>query len=118
MTLGRVVSAAPALQKITNMDLPVKSLYRVSILMAKIEPQLKFYDIERAKIIKKYCEKDTHGFRVVPKYREQLEREFNDLSEIDIGEIEEIKIAECDTILMSYADLVALEGIIKIDFER
>lgn len=118
MTLGKITNAAKALQKITNMDLPAKSLYRVSMLMTKIEPQLKFYDNEYTKIVKKYCEKDEKGYKIIPEHREQLEKEINDLTEIDIGEIEEIKITENETIVMSYADLVALEGIVKIEFEE
>ena len=118
MTLGKIANAARALQKVTNMDLPVRSLYQISMLMSQIEPQLKFYDCKHTEILEKYCERDDKGYKIIPENREVLEREINELGEIDAGEIITIEIPESDTICMSYADLVALDGIVKINFKE
>jgi hypothetical protein len=51
MKMKQLVDAAPSMQKIAGQDLHTGTLYRISRLLGKAEPHLKFYDERRAAIL-------------------------------------------------------------------
>lgn len=51
MTLSTIVSAAPALQKLIQQDLPLPIAWELTRLIDVCNPALEFFDSERAKIL-------------------------------------------------------------------
>ncbi|WP_195618380.1 hypothetical protein [Clostridium paraputrificum] len=57
----RLVNSVGVLSKLTNLELPIKLSYAFSKNITKIDAELKAYNIEREKLLKKYGEKDEEG---------------------------------------------------------
>ena len=57
----RLVNSVGVLSKLTNLELPIKLSYAFSKNITKIDTELKAYNVERAKLLNKYGEKDKEG---------------------------------------------------------
>lgn len=57
----RLVNSVGVLSKLTNLELPIKLSYAFSKNITKIDAELKAYNLERAKLLDKYGEKDNEG---------------------------------------------------------
>lgn len=57
----RLVNSVGVLSKLTNLELPIKLSYAFSKNITKIDTELKAYNVERAKLLNKYGEKDNEG---------------------------------------------------------
>ena len=57
----RLVNSVGVLSKLTNLELPIKLSYAFSKNITKIDTELKAYNLERAKLLDKYGEKDNEG---------------------------------------------------------
>lgn len=57
----RLVNSVEVLSKVTNLELPIKLSYAFSKNITKIDTVLKAYNVERAKLLNKYGEKDKEG---------------------------------------------------------
>ncbi|WP_394896489.1 hypothetical protein [Clostridium paraputrificum] len=57
----RLVNSVEVLSKVTNLELPIKLSYAFSKNITKIDTELKAYNVERAKLLNKYGEKDKEG---------------------------------------------------------
>ncbi len=57
----RLVNSVGVLSKLTNLELPIKLSYAFSKNIAKIDTELKAYNMEREKLLNKYGEKDEEG---------------------------------------------------------
>lgn len=57
----RLVNSVGVLSKLTNLELPIKLSYAFSKNITKIDTELKAYNVERAKLLNKYGEKDEEG---------------------------------------------------------
>lgn len=57
----RLVNSVGVLSKLTNLELPLKLSYAFSKNITKIDTELKAYNMEREKLLKKYGEKDKNG---------------------------------------------------------
>lgn len=57
----RLVNSVGVLSKLTNLELPIKLSYAFSKNITKIDTELKAYNLERAKLLDKYGEKDNAG---------------------------------------------------------
>ncbi|MDU3412633.1 hypothetical protein [Clostridium sp.] len=57
----RLVNSVGVLSKLTNLELPIKLSYAFSKNITKIDAELKAYNMERAKLLNKYGEKDEEG---------------------------------------------------------
>ena len=51
MKMGKIIEAVPALRKVSDLPLSLKTLYKVKNLMLKLEHEINFYNEERMKII-------------------------------------------------------------------
>ena len=56
-----LINSVGVLSKLTNLELPIKLSYAFSKNITKIDAELKAYNIEREKLLKKYGEKDEEG---------------------------------------------------------
>lgn len=116
MKIKQVVDALPSLQKLAQQDLSLKQLYKVSKLLGNLDNEIAFYNKQKNKIAAQYC--DLVGSYYVPKkgYEAQLDIEMNELLEMEIEcDIKEISI-DCDEdVKLSYNDIVALKGFVRIE---
>lgn len=119
MKIVQVVNALPSLQKLAGQDLSIKKLYKVSKLLGNLESEVAFYDAQRAKILSQYC--DIVGNQYVPREADvaKLNAEMNELLDTEIEcEIKEVVIGTDEDVKLSYNDLVALKGFVRIEGEE
>lgn len=119
MNMRALVNAKPALIKIASQDLSMKTLYRVSKLLKKLDGELAIYEKQRQRIFEQHGE--VSGDIYVPRegHEEDFVREFNELLavEVDMGDIKPVKIPADEKIAMSYQDLCAVREFIEIEME-
>jgi hypothetical protein len=120
MKIRELVDALPSIRKLSNQDLRAKTLYRVSLLLDRFDGELKSYDTAREKLIEKYC--DTAEGKVIPKKGSEsdFEREMLELldMELDTANLKPVEIPADEDFRISYADLCAMNGFIKIKFDE
>lgn len=119
MKIIQVVNAFPALQKLAGQELTTKNLYKISKLFGNLEREIAFYNEQRNKILAKYC--DIVGNQYVPRKEDEakLNAELDELLNIEIEcEIKEVVIGLDEDIKLSYSDLMALQGLVRIEGEE
>lgn len=115
MKFIQVVNALPSLQKLAGQDLTTKTLYKIQRLFGNLESEIAFYNEQRNKILVQYC--DIVGNQYVPRKEDEakLNAELNELLDIEIeSEIKEVVIGDNEDIKLSYNDLLALKGFVRI----
>lgn len=118
MKMIQIIDALPSLQKLAGQELSMKKLYKISKLLGNLESEIAFYNAQRGKILSQYC--DIVGNQYVPKkeYVDKLNAEMNELLDTDIEcDIKEVVLGDDENIKMSYNDLVALKGLVRIEGE-
>ena len=118
MKIIQIVEARPSLQKLATQDLSIKTLYKISKLLGKLDEELAFYDEHRIKILEKYC--DIVGNQYVPRQEDtaKLNFEINELLDTDIEyEVKEVTIGIDEDVKLSYNDVVVLRGFVRIEGE-
>ena len=119
MKIIQVVEALPSLQKLAGQDLSIKKLYKISKLLGNLENEIAFYNEQRNKILSKYC--DIEGNQYVPRKEEvaNLNADINELLDTDIEcEVKEVVLGIDEDVKLSYNDLVALKGFVRIEGEE
>jgi hypothetical protein len=119
MKIIQIVDARPSLQKLAAQDLSIKTLYKVSKLLGKLDEELVFYNEHRSKILGKYC--DIVDNQYVPREENvaQLNAELGELLDTDIEyEVKEVTIGINEDVKLSYNDVVALQGFVRIEGEE
>ena len=116
MKLKNIVDARPALQKLASEDLTIKTLYKVKKLMERLDKEIEFYNSERNKAIEQLCKREDGTKYIIPdENREALNNRLQELSDVTVEPtIEPLVIFTDENIRLSYRDLKALEGIIKL----
>lgn len=104
-----LVNSIGVLNKLNNMELPIKLSYALSKNITKIDTELKTYNLEREKLIQKYGEKNEEG-KIITKEDETI-------NIIDLEgwskEIEEL--LECENeIDINAIDLESINADVKI----
>ena len=116
MKFVQVVDALPSLQKLAGQDLSIKKLYKISKLLGNLENEIAFYNEQRNKILAQYC--DVVDNRYVPRKEDEvkLSAELNELLDTEIEyKVIEVAISDDEDVKLSYNDLVALEGFVRIE---
>ena len=116
MKIIQVVEALPSLQKLAGQDISIKKLYKISKLLGNLESEIAFYNEQRNKIMSKYC--DIEGSQYVPRAEDlvKLNTEMNELLDTEIEcEVKEVILGTEEDVKLSYNDLVALEGFVRIE---
>ena len=119
MKIIQIVEARPSLQKLAAQDLSIKTLYKISKLLGKLDNELVFYSEQRNKILGKYC--DIAGNQYVPREEsiEELNAEMSELMDTEVEcEIKEVAIDIDEDVKLSYNDLMALKGFVRIEGEE
>lgn len=118
MKIIQVVEALPSLQKLAGQELTIKKLYKISKLLGNLENEVAFYNEQRNKILAKYC--DIVGNQCKPREADmdKLNEELGELLDTDIEcEVNEVAISTDEDVKLSYNDLVALRGFVRIEGE-
>ncbi len=119
MTMKTLVDASPVLRRISVQELSLRTLYRVGLLFDKLEYNLKFYDSQRAEILRECCDEAEGRFVPRPGKEAEAERRFRELLdfEVDIGDIEPVVIPADEPLRLSYNDLQAVREFVQIGAE-
>lgn len=118
MKLIQLVNALPSLQKLAGYELTLQKLYNIKKLMGRLDSELAFYYEQREKILLKHGE--IHGNQYIPRDGEldKANAKLDELLNTEIeGEIKEVVLTLDENIKLSYNDLVALEGFVRIGDE-
>lgn len=119
MKIKQIVDALPSLQKLAGCELTLQKLYNIQKLMGRLNEELAFYDEQRSKILGKYC--DIQGNQYIPRAENmgKLNEEMEELLDTEIeGEINEVVLGIDEDVKLSYNDLMALTGFVRIGDER
>ena len=115
MKFIQIIDALPSLQKLAEQELSIRNLYKISKLMGNLEGEVAFYNIQRNKIMSQYC--DIVGNQYAPREAdmEKLNAEMGELLNTEIeGDIKEVELDINENVKLSYNDLVALRGFVRI----
>lgn len=116
MTIQNLVDAVPVLRKIAAQEMSVRTLYKLSRMLNKLEEYLRFYETERQEILRKYCEKQDG--KTVPRagMEDKINERFRELLEfeVDLDGLEPVMIPAEEEIRLSYNDLQAVREFVRI----
>ena len=119
MKFAQIIEAMPSLQKLAGQELSIKNLYKASKLLDSLENEIVFYNTQRGKILSQYC--DVEGGQYVPREADmdKLNEEIGELLDTEVEcEIKEVVIGLDEDVRLSYNDLVALKGLVRIEGEE
>ena len=118
-----IVNSQTSLQKLLGVSLPVKVSYKLSKLVAKLQPELDIFNKEKDKLIEKYGEKDDKGNWTIKQDSENMPKfveEINELTEmevnIDFGDgkpFEKISVADLGDVKIEAQDLLSLSYLLN-----
>lgn len=122
ITLEKLINSASSnetekspLNKLLDTKLPVKTSYRISRVISKIEPEIKLFNQTRLELIKKHGkeDKETGQYNIPKKSIEKFTKEINELltQEIEI-DFDCVKIEELGDITIEPSILVSLDWLI------
>lgn len=119
--LEKLANAIPALDKLSNADLSLKTLYWVRKLIKKLEPEKEFYTSEVNKLIDKY--KDGKPIDGKVKLQKDHVKEFHDehkkLLDVEIDvDITKPQIYDTENIKLSNNNISVLEPFVTFNFEE
>ena len=116
MKIKQVVEALPSLQKLAGQDLSLKKLYKISKVLGNLEKEIAFFNEQKIRLFAKHCDVVGNQYVPIKESEAQLAQELNELLDMDIEcEISEVAISCNEDVKLSYNDLVALDGIIRIE---
>ena len=119
MRIGQIVNALPALQKLGNENLTLKTLYWVNKLLSALDKELSFYNAQQRKILNELgTEVQTGKWEIPPEMREQYLARMAELDGIEIDNaFPVVKLPVTEHVSLSYNDLKLLEGFVELEFE-
>ena len=110
-----------AFTKLANMELPVKTTYKISKIQKIVKDEFAKFDEMRVSIIKKYAElheagnvkltEDKQGVVFPAENVEKFTADFNELLEIEF-EVQKISIDELSSATLTSNELIALDALI------
>ena len=116
--LAELVNMQQALDKLVQMDLPIKQSFLLSKFAKKASVELQEFEEQRVKLVNKYGETDelTGTTSVSPTGLEDFRRELDELTDVELFfDVPPVRIGDLENVKISVADLMALEPIIAED---
>lgn len=103
MKLYEIVNAATALRNMVSQEISLKTAYRLSLLVDKLDPHLSYFDSNRERI---------------SKLADAQDKELDDLlaEEVDI-EFEPVKVKLDENIKISAMDILSLKRFVVFESE-
>ena len=128
MSLGEVSAKLKALQKVSEIRMPMAASYKLSKIIKAMVEEVQDYEQQRMKLIDRYALKDKEGELVLVKNEVQFAskekkrefyKEFDELCAVKV-EIKalSIKISDFGSTELSANDFLLLDGFLKEDSEE
>ena len=117
MKMQDLAIASIALQKLSCQDLSIKTLYKLTTLFDRLEPDFNFLQTQKFQLLNAYCEKKGAEYIPIPSKAQEFDEKLTELMNIDldIGNISlPVEIPFDENIKLSYKDLKELSKFIKI----
>lgn len=123
ITLSQVIDSQQSLHKLSNMRLPIGVAYKISKLINKLQPDLRIYEEQRAKLVKdlgEQTDKEKDLWTIKPENTAKFTEEIKKLQEIEVnlnfGEgkgLEKVKVDELGDVEVEPNDLVSLDWLFE-----
>ena len=117
MKMQDLAIASIALQKISCQDLSIKTLYKLTTLLDRLDPNFNFLQTQKFQLLSTYCEKKGDEYIAIPSKAQEFDEKFTELMniELDMGNIYlPVEIPFDENMKLSYKDLKDLSKFIKI----
>lgn len=118
MKMGQIITAVPALQRLADEKLTLKTLYKVNRLLSSLDKEISFYNQERIKLIESLGN-NVQGdkWAIAQDKQAEYQERMTELMNLEIEtEISPVMLPTSESIQMSYNDIKALEGFVELDF--
>lgn len=115
LEVRELLEAKTALQKLLNSDLPVRTSFKLSRLVRKINEELTDFETKKIELIKKYGkENDKKGIEVTEENKEKFFNDMTEVLKVKIRfDVEPIALISLEGAKLSAVDMVVLEKFIK-----
>lgn len=119
MKIRDLLAALPALQKLGGQDLPLRTLYKVSRVLKKLDENLDFYNKRREELVVKYCVVRDGKYTARDECAEEFNEKFTELLnlEVEVDEKLPVVLDPSENITLSYNNLTSLKHIIEFKEE-
>jgi hypothetical protein len=119
MVLRQVIEAIPALNKLADTELDIKSAYKVSKILSALKDEVEFFNLSKQKIIEKYGNVNDDGsVDYAPGKQAEAQKEFSELINLEVQtEIEKIELS-AEGIKLTANDILALEPFVTFKFDE
>lgn len=118
--LGEVKGIYEGLEELAKEKLPIKTSFKVSRAILKLQPDYLPFEESRVKIINKHAAKDEKGQLkvenglIVFEHPAEFTKDYNELASTDIEiDIKPLKLDELGNITLAPKTLLALDKVIK-----
>ena len=114
------------LQKLTQKELPIRTLYKVDKLIKLVGKEKDFYQTQFQALVDTYAERDENGnylytdnsaeaVKIIPDKIAECQSKMNELVNIEITDVPDISFTfeELDSLTLSYAEARPLMNFIK-----
>lgn len=123
LTNKKIGNDSIILMELARKELPIKVSYALAKNIAKIEKELEIYNLERQKLLDKYCVKDENGknkvdennnLKISDEFLEDWNRDIKELQNIEIEiDIHKFKLEELNEYKMTPSELIAIDYMIE-----
>jgi len=126
MKMFEILELEGLLQKLTQKELPIRTLYKVDKLIKLVGKEKDFYQTQFQALVDIYAERDENGnylytdesaeaVKIIPDKIAECQSKMNELINIEITDIPDISFTfeELDSLTLSYAEARPLMIFIK-----
>lgn len=126
MKMFEILELEGLLQKLTQKELPIRTLYKVDKLIKLVGKEKDFYQTQFQALVDIYAERDENGnylytdesaeaVKIIPDKIAECQNKMNELVNIEIADVPDISFTfeELDSLTLSYAEARPLMNFIK-----
>lgn len=126
MKMFEILELEGLLQKLTQKELPIRTLYKVDKLIKLVEKEKDFYQTQFQALVDTYAERDENGnylytdnsaeaVKIIPDKIAECQSKMNELVNIEITDVPDISFTfeELDSLTLSYTEARPLMNFIK-----
>ena len=126
MKMFEILQLEGLLQKLTQKELPIRTLYKVDKLIKLVGKEKDFYQTQFQALVDTYAERDENGnyiytdnsaeaVKIIPDKIAECQSKMNELVNIEITDVPDISFTfeELDSLTLSYAEARPLMNFIK-----
>lgn len=126
MKMFEILELEGLLQKLTQKELPIRTLYKVDKLIKLVGKEKDFYQTQFQALVDIYAERDENGnylytdesaeaVKIIPDKIAECQSKMNELVNIEITDVPDISFTfeELDSLTLSYAEARPLMNFIK-----